>query len=348
MGSTSNLDQKCFGYLGCSCSRQVALPSLKKRKPRNSADRKHHIGQDQHLPQNPPQKNWGGLLTCLFQSRTLQPSLLLLPQIPRDTQSPLCPWEVTHSTLLLTATAAHVKQLSNAKGGPLSPCKTPDWVAAQYFALTHWPGTQLPHLLGPLLSMLLCSSEAMCSTYKKKEKIKANSTCWDTAQNQSLPASIPSSCSFTWLLIHPAPAIYGFPGQSSSKASTHRHTDQHYTQHHKQWDSRREKTLCKKNDSLTGDAVGQGDRQGRIGPEQGGSMVAPENQIRTECSVTRSYGQMEMMDVQEAHLQDLRASGFRVEVPQSIKMDQKREELLAQTGTPPQKRDARLIHTLHL
>jgi len=68
-----------------------------------------------------------------------------------------------------------------------------------------------------------------------------------------------------------------------------------------------------------GDAVAQGDRQGRIGPEQGGFMVAPENRIRTEWSVTTSYGQMEMMDVQEARLQGLRASGFREEVPQSIK-----------------------------
>jgi len=51
------------------------------------------------------------------------------------------------------------------------------------------------------------------------------------------------------------------------------------------------KLLHNKNDSLTGDAVGQGDRQGRNGQERGGSTAAPENRIRTEWSVTRSYGQ---------------------------------------------------------
>jgi len=71
----------------------------------------------------------------------------------------------------------------------------------------------------------------------------------------------------------------------------HTGTDQHYTQHHKPWDSRREKTLHKKNDSLTGDAVRQGDQHGHNGPERGGSTAAPENRIRTEWSVTRSYGQ---------------------------------------------------------
>jgi len=71
----------------------------------------------------------------------------------------------------------------------------------------------------------------------------------------------------------------------------HTGTDHRYTQHRKPWGSRREKTLCKKNDSLTGDADGQGDRQGRIGPERGGSTAAPENRIRTEWSLTRSYGQ---------------------------------------------------------
>jgi len=53
---------------------------------------------------------------------------------------------------------------------------------------------------------------------------------------------------------------------------------------------RREKTLRKKNDSLTGDAVGQEDLQGHDGPEQGGTTAAPEKQTTQEV-LTRSYGQ---------------------------------------------------------
>jgi len=41
---------------------------------------------------------------------------------------------------------------------------------------------------------------------------------------------------------------------------------------------RTEKTLGKKNDSPTGDAVQQDDQQGHNGPEQGGSTAAPEEQ----------------------------------------------------------------------
>jgi len=33
MGSKSNLDQKCIGYLGCSCSHQVALHHWKRENP---------------------------------------------------------------------------------------------------------------------------------------------------------------------------------------------------------------------------------------------------------------------------------------------------------------------------
>jgi len=68
-------------------------------------------------------------------------------------------------------------------------------------------------------------------------------------------------------------------------------TDQRYI-HHKQWDSKkREKTLHRNNDCWTREAVGQGDQQSRNGPEREGSTAAPENQIRTEWSVTRSYSQ---------------------------------------------------------
>jgi len=70
----------------------------------------------------------------------------------------------------------------------------------------------------------------------------------------------------------------------------HRGTDQQYTHHHKQWDSKKKETLCKKNDSPMGDAVGQEDLQGHDGPEQGGSMTAPENQ-KTQEALIRSYGQ---------------------------------------------------------
>jgi len=83
--------------------------------------------------------------------------------------------------------------------------------------------------------------------------------------------------------------------------------------------------------------------QSKEAPQQPQKIGLEQSGLLQEVTV-----KMETMDVQEAHLQDLRALRFREEVPQSIKMDRKREELLAQTGTTPQKRDARLIHNLCL
>ena len=72
----------------------------------------------------------------------------------------------------------------------------------------------------------------------------------------------------------------------------HTGTDRHYTQHHKPWDSKkREKTLHRNHDYWTREAVEQGEQQGRDGPERGDSTAPPENRIRTEWSITRSYGQ---------------------------------------------------------
>jgi len=144
-----------------------------------------------------------------------------------------------------------------------------------------------------LLSAHCSAPPRLCAAPAKKKKSK------QTAHAEILPKT--KAC------LHqsqsPAP-VFGcsptlrlpFTGSLVSLAravprQAHAGTVQHYTEHHKQCDSRQKTLLHKKNDSLTGDAVGQGDRQGHNGPEQGGSTVAPENWIRTEWSVTRSYGQ---------------------------------------------------------
>jgi len=55
-------------------------------------------------------------------------------------------------------------------------------------------------------------------------------------------------------------------GRAAPSQNTHTGTDQHYTKH-QTTGYKEERKLCKNNDCRTREAVGQGDRQGRNGPE---------------------------------------------------------------------------------
>jgi len=83
--------------------------------------------------------------------------------------------------------------------------------------------------------------------------------------------------------------------------------------------------------------------QSEEAPRQPRKTTLQQNALLQEVAV-----KTETMDVREARLQDLRASGCGEQVPRSIKTDLKRRELLPQPGMMPQKTDARPIRTLCL
>ena len=147
----------------------------------------------------------------------------------------------------------------------------------------------------------ICAAPAIKSKQTERAEILPKTKA-RLHQSQS-PAPVP------WLLIHPAPAIYGFPGcpgQSSSKANTQAHTN--ITHNTKQWNSKkREKTLPRNNACRMRQAVGQGDRQGRSGPERGGSTAARKTTLQQNALLQEVTVKTETMDVREARLQDLRA-----------------------------------------
>jgi len=113
-------------------------------------------------------------------------------------------------------------------------------------------------------------------------------------ETKACPRPFPSPAPSPWPLTRPGPAVYRFPGRPGQSSSKPKHAQAHTDATRKTTSNglqRREKTLLhKKEDSPTGDAVGQEDLQGRDGPEHGASTEAPEKQSQTARSPARRYG----------------------------------------------------------
>jgi len=260
------------------------------KKPRNSADRKHHTGQNQPLPQQPhPQKHPGALLTCSFQSPMLRHHRFCCIRYQK-TQNYHHAYEKSRaprSSLL----PPQLTSLDQCQRRPAQPLQNRErHVSLSCCTIICSRTLTRPTTASPFQT---CCQHTALLLQGYVQHLQKNQSKQHMLRYWPKPklACINPNLLLLYLAAHPlCPCHFQVPWAEQFQGK-HRGTDQHYSQHHKQWDSRREKTLRKKNDSLTGDTVGQGDQQGRSGPERGGSMAAPENRIRTEWSVTRSYSQ---------------------------------------------------------
>jgi len=268
--------------LGSSCTRLVPFCHLKRKRARNSADRKHHTGKRQPVPQQPPpQKHPGALLTCSFQSQTLYHHHFCCIRY-QQAQNYYYACEKSHtrrsSSLPPQLTSNSCPMPKAAGTAPAKPRETPLTELLHNNLLSRTDPAHNCLTFSDLLSACCFAPLRICAARAIKSKQTAhaeilpkNKACLHQFQS---PAHL-FSCSPTL----PLPFMDSLVALGRAvPRQAHTGTDQHYTQHQKQWGSRREKTLCKNNDSLTGDAVGQGDRQGRNGPERGGSTAASEKQ----------------------------------------------------------------------
>jgi len=258
----------------------------KGKNPRNSVGRKHHTGQDQPLPQQPPpEKHPGALLTCSLQSQMLRHHHFCCIRY-QETQNYHYAHEKSHtphSSLLppqLTSNSCPMPKAASSVTAKLR--ETPLTQLLHNTLLSHADLTHNCLTFSDLMSAHCSAPPRLCAAPAIKSKQTAHAEILPKTkaclhQSQS-PAPV------AWLLSHSALAFYGFPGfpeQSSSKATTHRHRPTLHTTPQTMGFKKR-KRLLRNHDCWTRDAVAQGDRQGCHGPERGGSTAALENWIRTE------------------------------------------------------------------
>jgi len=185
----------------------------------------------------------------------------------------------------LTSNSCPMPQV--ARTAPAKPRETPLTELLHHNLLLHTDPAHNRLTFPDLSSACRFAPLSLCAAPAIKSK--------QTAHAEILPETkaclhqFQSPAPLPWLLTHPGPAIYSFPGCPGQSGSKPKHTQAQTDTTHKTTNNglqRREKTLLrKKDDSLTADTVAREDLQGRDGPQHGASMAAPEKQSQTTRSL---------------------------------------------------------------